>query len=94
MHSSSEIAGRLELFRSQNLANFEAVDKKKEAEDAQMFDVYDQTVGLDNFPVQELPIQNSRAGLYIFLNAAVGLPKTQRTPRAVLMFGSLLASPY
>lgn len=80
MHNSSEIAARLELFRSQTLASFEPVDKKKEAEDAQMFDVYDQTVGLENFQVQELPIQNSRAGLYIYLNASVSRPK----PRGLL----------
>ena len=71
VQSFSEIASRLELFRSQTLANFEPVDKKKEAEEAQMFDVYDQTVGLENFQIQELPVDNSRAGLYIFLNAAV-----------------------
>lgn len=73
---NSEIAQRLEHFRSQTLASFEPVDKKKEAEDAQMFDAYDQTVGLDRFQVQELPIQNSRAGLYIYLNASVSLPES------------------
>ncbi|KAL1869677.1 hypothetical protein VTK73DRAFT_3051 [Phialemonium thermophilum] len=75
MQSSSEIAARLELFRTQTLASFDPVDNEKESEDAEMFDVYDQTVGLQNFQIAELPTENSRAGLFIYLNAAlVGRP--------------------
>lgn len=93
-HNSSEIAQRLENFRSHTLASFEPVDKKKEAEDAQMLDVYDQTLGLERFPVQELPIQNSRAGLYIYLNASVSLPKSRGSREALLIIGSLSAVHY
>jgi mediator of RNA polymerase II transcription subunit 5 len=78
-HQASDIANRLEVFRTQTLVGFEPVDreKQKEAEDAntQVYEVFDQTVGLDSFQVSELPVQNTRAGLYIYLNAAlVGRP--------------------
>jgi mediator of RNA polymerase II transcription subunit 5 len=43
----------------------------QEAAEAQVYEVFDQTVGLDSFQVRELPIENTRAGLYIYLNAAV-----------------------
>lgn len=69
--NATEPATRLEIFRTQTLAGFEPFDKNKEAEDAQVYEVFDQTVGLDNFQVRELPIENTRAGLYIYLNAAV-----------------------
>lgn len=59
------------MFRTQTLASLEPVDKQKEAAEAQVYEVFDQTVGLDSFQVRELPIENTRAGLYIYLNAAV-----------------------
>lgn len=73
MQSASQIAGRLELFRTETLASFDPVDKKKESANAEMDDILDSTVGLENFVVPEMPIANTRAGLYIYLNAAVGL---------------------
>ncbi|KAI0122965.1 mediator complex subunit Med5 [Xylariales sp. AK1849] len=75
MQSASQIAARLEQFRTSTLAGFEPVDKKNEAAKAEMEDLIDSTIGLDNFPVSELSIMNSRAGLYIYLNASlVGRP--------------------
>lgn len=74
-HQASDIANRLEIFRTQTLVGFEPVDRKKqkEAEDAntRVYEVFDRTVGLDSFQVSELPVQNTRAGLYIYLNAAL-----------------------
>lgn len=72
------------MFRSQTLASFEPVDKQKEAAEAQVYEVFDQTVGLDSFQVRELPVENTRAGLYIYLNAAVsaGLIEPQTRPRS------------
>lgn len=70
----AEIPAQLEIFRAQTLPALEPVDKRKEAEEAeeaQVYEVFDQTVGLENFQVRELPINNTRAGLYIYLNAAV-----------------------
>lgn len=69
---SASIAGRLELFRTETLAAFDPIDKKKDAANTEMDDILDSTVGLDGFVVTELPISNTRAGLYIYLNAAVG----------------------
>lgn len=72
MQSSAEIADRLQLIRSGTLAGFEPVDKTKEAANAEMDEFIDATMGLENFVIPDLPIENSRAGLYIYLNAAVG----------------------
>ncbi|KAH9883338.1 mediator complex subunit Med5 [Xylariomycetidae sp. FL2044] len=76
LQSASQIAGRLELFRTETLASFESVtDKKKD--DTQHPDIEQlmSQMGLDNIVIPELPITNSRAGLYIYLNAAlVGRP--------------------
>ncbi len=71
LQSASQIAGRLELFRTGTLAAFDPVDKKKDPASVEMDDILDSTVGLDSFVVSELPITNTRAGLYIYLNAAV-----------------------
>ncbi len=69
--NSSQVAARLELFRTETLASFEPVDKKKEAENAEIDEMLDSTMGLQSVVIPELPITNSRAGLYIYLNAAV-----------------------
>jgi mediator of RNA polymerase II transcription subunit 5 len=74
MQSSSEIAGRLELFRSQTLAAFDPADKKESAE-SEINTIMDNLIGLDNFHVPEVPIVNSRAGLYMYLDAAVRPPR-------------------
>ncbi|RYP66395.1 hypothetical protein DL771_007804 [Monosporascus sp. 5C6A] len=75
LQNAPQIAGRLELFRTETLASFDPIDKKKDPVNAEMDDILDSTVGLDNFVVPELPITNTRAGLYIYLNAAlVGRP--------------------
>ncbi|KAK9774220.1 putative Mediator of RNA polymerase II transcription subunit 5 [Seiridium cardinale] len=72
---ASQIADRLESFRTGILASFEPVDKKNEAAKAEFDDLIDSTLGLDNFPVAELPVVNTRAGLYLYLNASlVGRP--------------------
>lgn len=70
---ASQIAERLESFRTSTLASFEPLDKKNEAAKAEFDDLIDSTLGLDNFPVAELPVINTRAGLYIYLNASVSL---------------------
>ncbi|KAK8041323.1 Mediator of RNA polymerase II transcription subunit 5 [Apiospora phragmitis] len=71
MQNASQIAARLEFFRTETLASFEPADKKKEAANAEIDDILDSTMGLDNFVIPELPISNSRAGLYIYLNACM-----------------------
>lgn len=74
IQSSSQIATRLELFRTETLASFEPVDKTKAAEDAEIGEILDSTMGLESFVIPEMPIATSRAGLYIYLNAAVSNP--------------------
>lgn len=66
---------RLEIFRTQTLAQLDPVDEKKQAANAAMDELLDSTVGLESFVVADIPIANSRAALYIYLNAAlVGRP--------------------
>ncbi|KAI0436198.1 mediator of RNA polymerase II transcription subunit 5 [Xylaria telfairii] len=75
IQSSSQIASRLELFRTETLASFEPVDKdRKEVSNIDIDDL-ESSMALDSIVVPELPISNSRAGLYIYLNASlVGQP--------------------
>jgi mediator of RNA polymerase II transcription subunit 5 len=72
---ASQIATRLELFRTETLAGFEPVDKKDQAANAEMEELLDATVGLESFVLPDIIVPNSRAGLYIYLNAClVGRP--------------------
>ncbi|KAF3770718.1 Med5-domain-containing protein [Cryphonectria parasitica EP155] len=72
---AAQIASRLEMFRTETLAGFEPVDKKKEAANAEIDELFDETVGLQSIVLQPLDILRSRAGLYIYLNAAlIGRP--------------------
>ncbi|ERT02083.1 mediator of RNA polymerase II transcription subunit 5 [Sporothrix schenckii 1099-18] len=83
---SAPVSARLEHFRTVTLAQFEPADKgktnkgrgKQEEQNTATNDIHDlldSTVGLQNLVVPEMPISNSRAGLYIYLNAVlVGRP--------------------
>jgi mediator of RNA polymerase II transcription subunit 5 len=59
------------LFLTEKLASFEPVDKAKASKDAEVADLVDSTVGLEAVVIPDLVIVNSRAGLYIYLNACV-----------------------
>ncbi|KAK3373899.1 mediator complex, subunit Med5 [Lasiosphaeria ovina] len=79
MQAPSEIASRIEHFRSQTLASFDPTDKKDTAV-SEMNRYMDNLIGLDSFQVPEIQLDNSRAGLYIYLNAAlVGRPLVDDT---------------
>ncbi|KAG5943375.1 hypothetical protein E4U60_006702 [Claviceps pazoutovae] len=67
---------RLEMFRTDTLAKLDPVDKKKQAAaNAAMDELLDTTVGLDSIVIPDMPISNTRAALYIYLNASlVGRP--------------------
>ncbi|KAG6031713.1 hypothetical protein E4U19_007962 [Claviceps sp. Clav32 group G5] len=67
---------RLEMFRTDTLAKLDPVDKKKQAAaNAAMDELLDTTVGLNSFVIPDMPISNTRAALYIYLNASlVGRP--------------------
>ncbi|QUC18912.1 uncharacterized protein UV8b_03153 [Ustilaginoidea virens] len=63
---------RLEIFRSDTLAKLDPVDKKKQAAaNAAMDELLETTMGVDNFVIPDLPISNTRAALYVFLNASL-----------------------
>jgi mediator of RNA polymerase II transcription subunit 5 len=65
------VTERLEIFRSQTLAKLDPLTKNQEAANAAMESLIDSTVGLDSFFVPDIPISTTRAGLYIYLHAAV-----------------------
>lgn len=69
--SSAEVASRLELFRTQTLAGFDPADsKEKDQVEADMNGLLD-LMGSENLQIPDIPSINTRAGLYIYLNAAV-----------------------
>lgn len=75
LQSASQIAGRLEHFRTETLASFDPVEKGKEVVKSDMDELLDSTIGPESFVVPDMPVTNSRANLYIYLNAAlVGRP--------------------
>ncbi|KAG5951308.1 hypothetical protein E4U53_003370 [Claviceps sorghi] len=67
---------RLDMFRTDTLAKLDPIDKKNQAAaNAAMDELLETTVGLDNFIIQDIPISNTKAALYIYLNASlVGRP--------------------
>jgi mediator of RNA polymerase II transcription subunit 5 len=67
MQSMPPIAAQLEQFRTETLGKYLPAEKKEAAEASYM----DSLIGLDNIQLPELPVVNSRAGLYIYLSAAV-----------------------
>ena len=70
-NAPSDVTGRLELFRTQTLATPEPADKKDAA--AAEMNSYMDMLGLESFQVPPIDTINTRAGLYICINAAVSL---------------------
>jgi mediator of RNA polymerase II transcription subunit 5 len=64
-----EVAGALELFRTQTLCKFLPSEKKE----SELNNYMDNLIGLDSLQIPEVPVVNTRAGLYIYLSAAVSL---------------------
>ncbi|CAJ2507697.1 Uu.00g088830.m01.CDS01 [Anthostomella pinea] len=73
--SSPDVYGRLEHFRTKTLVSFEPADKKNEIINSAIDDI-ESSMALDSKVIPELPITNSRAGLYIYLNAAGDIQST------------------
>jgi mediator of RNA polymerase II transcription subunit 5 len=69
MQALPDVAGRLEMFRAQTLGKFLPSEKKE----SELSSYMDNLIGLDSLQVSEVPILNTRAGLYIYLSAAVSL---------------------
>ena len=66
---NSSIAERLDLFRS-TIASFEPADKTKDASKG-IDELLDSAVGHESVMLPDLHIENSRAGLYVYLSACV-----------------------
>jgi mediator of RNA polymerase II transcription subunit 5 len=62
---------KLDIFRSETLVQFGLPEKKTQPADAAMNELLDSAVGFDSLVIPEIPISNTRAGLYICLNATV-----------------------
>lgn len=77
--TEKSISEKLDFFRTEVLAKLDPVDEKKQAADAAMDEMLASTVGLDAFDVREVPIITTRVGMYVYLNAAVGLPNNVST---------------
>jgi mediator of RNA polymerase II transcription subunit 5 len=72
MQSHPPTAGRLELFTTQTLVAIDPPEKKETASNA-IDDILEDgmNLGMDSIVVTDEPSMNSRAGLYIYLNALV-----------------------
>lgn len=65
-----DIFTRLNTFRTQTLPSFDPTTKKDD-ESPEETSYVNTLIGLENFQVPLVPTVNSRAGLYIYVNAAV-----------------------
>ncbi|PNH63294.1 hypothetical protein VD0001_g9183 [Verticillium dahliae] len=75
MHNAGPVTTRLDHFRTRTLASFEPAEAGKPLAAPELDQLFDSGVELNNFVIPEMPVANSRAGLYIYLNAAlVGRP--------------------
>jgi len=77
--ADAQIVTRLEAFRTQVLPSW---DPREEGEPVEEASYVDTLIGLDNFQVPLVPTINSRAGLYIYLNAAVSLAGSSQGRRS------------
>jgi mediator of RNA polymerase II transcription subunit 5 len=66
----------LEVFRTQTMLAIEPVDKKEKAAEKEIEDILEEgmALGVESMVVAEMPIMNSRAGLYVYLNSLVSSP--------------------
>jgi mediator of RNA polymerase II transcription subunit 5 len=76
LQSSPQSAARLEVFRTQTMLAIEPVDKKEKAAEKEIEDILEEgmALGVESMVVAEMPIMNSRAGLYVYLNSLVSSP--------------------
>lgn len=89
--NSQAIAQRIELFRTTTLVPLEPVDKKMQAANDEMNEILESAgLGIDSVPVVDLPLQTTRAGLYVYLNSLVSsqISLYSFTPYVILTIGS------
>jgi len=82
--SNPQSATRLALFRTQTLPSIVPAEKKVKANTAsgEIDALIGEGLGVESIVVQELPVVNSRAGLYVYLNALVSVPQSYRNASA------------
>ncbi len=90
MQTLPELAAQLEAFRTSALSIHFSSEKKEAAE---VNTYMDSLIGLDNVQVPEVPIVNSRAGLYIYLSAAVSYLRLCRDLPSLLTGYQLVGRP-
>lgn len=67
-----QFAEKLEVFRTETLAQMDPIDKKSSAAaNAAMDELLDSTVGSENFVIPEIAISTTRTGLFVYLSASV-----------------------
>ncbi|KFA47074.1 hypothetical protein S40293_04631 [Stachybotrys chartarum IBT 40293] len=71
LQPAPQFVEKLEVFRTETLAQLDPPDKKSQAAEAAMDELLESAVGSDNLVIPEIPITNTRAGLYIYLNASL-----------------------
>ena len=76
LQCSPQGAARLEVFRTETLVNLEPVEIKEPmaAADKEIEDILEDglQLGVDSMVVEEMPVMNTRAGLYVYFNSLVG----------------------
>jgi mediator of RNA polymerase II transcription subunit 5 len=91
LQNSPLSATRIAVFRTQTLVQIEPVDKKERAADKEIEDILDEATGLESMVVVDLPVMNSRAGLYVYLNSLVSTLCCMK--RTILTEDQLVARP-
>lgn len=73
LQGSPQSAAKLEFFRTQTLPTLLPLNKKEQAAETEMNDLLDSAIGIgiESLMVPDVPIMNSRAGLYIYLSSLV-----------------------
>ena len=83
--TSPQNAGRLDLFRMQTLPTIQPKEKKEKEKESNASKEIDEILGevgasaemdLESLVVTDVPVVNTRAGLYIYLNSLVSLADT------------------
>jgi mediator of RNA polymerase II transcription subunit 5 len=70
VQTSTPMAQRLDIFRNQILAIRESGPRRQQDATAEIDQIID-SIGADNIHVADGPVVNSRAGLYVYINAMV-----------------------
>lgn len=97
LQSSPQSAARLEVFRTETLLAVEPVEVKevKGGADKDIEDLLQEglELGVESMVVEEMPVMNTRAGLYVYLNSLVGQYNMASLGNSMLIEDSWLPGP-